>query len=112
MNPSHADLLDQILRVSQFAINGDHDRRHPDPPRPQRLDREAAGDGSNGIGGGHAASLPAAPVGMNLNSPVYDCVSVFDCQSRQRPIQLGKHSAWEYSCFADANFPVVLGSCG
>ena len=38
---------------------------HPDPPRPRRLDREAAGGGREGSGGGHGGRIAAASGGMN-----------------------------------------------
>ena len=40
-------------------------RRHSDPPRPRQPDREAAGDGMEGSGGGRGVRIPRAAVGMN-----------------------------------------------
>ena len=53
------------MTVGRQPCHDQHHRRHPDPQRPRHPDRQSAGFGSDGIGGGHALSLPPPAVGMN-----------------------------------------------
>ena len=59
--------LGTYLLGSVSAKVNDNQHRHPDPQRPRRADREAAGVGSDGIVGGHAVRIPRAAVGMNAS---------------------------------------------
>ena len=69
MNLPDRDLL-PIDGKSDPQPDGDdrqRDRGYANPQRPRQADRDAAGLGSDVIGGGHAVSLPPLPVGMNAN---------------------------------------------